>query len=251
MTTKQWSYIGKGSIYIGPKGSKQLRPVGNASSLEIQAEQDEQRQTDYTSAGGGAANIVQRISSVKASMTMLELSPKNLALALRGTATEETGGTEVTETITGAEPDTFAPLEKMPDATGTVTVTNTTQTSTELVEGTDYILERGGIYLLTGAANMSSGDDLEVSYTPALSSIIQALTSTSAEYRMYFNGLNEAQSGRRVAVDVRRVKFSPAESLPFIGDEFGEVSISGESLKDPAVQGAGISPYLQVHMAND
>lgn len=250
MTTKEWSYIGKGAVYIGPKGSKTLRPVGNASNLEIKAEEEEKRQPDYTSPGGGAANIVQRISSVSAAMTMLEMSPKNLALALRGTAAEETGGASTTETITSAQPGTFSPLDKMPDTAETITVTDT-DGATDLVKGTDYMLERGGIFFFDEPSYSLTGKTLEVSYTPALSSIIQALVSTGEEYRLFFNGLNEAQSGRRVAVDIHRVKFSPAESLPFIGDEFGEISISGESLKDPAVQGAGMSPYLKVHLAEE
>lgn len=250
MPTKEWSYIGKGSIYIGPKGSKSLRKVGNASSLEIQAEQDEQRQTDYTSAGGGAANIVQRISSVSASMTMLELSPENLALALRGEESEKSGSDSTTETISEAKPGTFVPLDNIPDTDESITVTSKSD-DTELTEGKDYIVERAGIWLMEDPENLSEDDELEVSYTPALSSVIQALISTGEEYRLFFNGLNEAQSGRTVAVDIHRVKFSPAESLPFIGDEFGEVQVSGESLKDPDIEDSGTSPYFKVHMAHE
>jgi len=249
-TSKQWSYIGKGSIYIGPKGSKALRPVGNASSLEIQAEQDEKRQSDYTSPGGGAANIVQRISSVSASMTMLELSPKNLALAMRGEANEQSGGSSTTETISSATPGSFVPLDSLPDTGETITVTRTSD-STELTAGEDYIVDRAGLWLLEEPTNLSEGDELEVSYTPALQSVIQALISTGQEFRLYFNGLNEAQSGRKVAVDLHRVKFSPAESLPFIGDEFGEVQVSGEALKDPSIQATDTSPYFKVHMAHE
>lgn len=246
MSTKSYSYIGKGAIYLGPTGADALRPIGNASALELEVEEEEQRQTDYQSDGGGAANIVQRIESVSANITMLEISPKNLALALRGHTSEDESG-EVTAEVHEVKKGHFIPLQYLPDEGEELTVQKEGG-GEELTKGTDYERHRAGIQILNDAPNVTDGDKIEVDYHRSASDVVQALTESAKEYRMFFDGLNEAQGGRRVAVDVRRIQFSPAESLSLIGDEFGELPVSGELLSDPSVTG-NLSRFFQVRMA--
>ena len=249
MATKNWSYIGKGSIYLAPTASpKALRPIGNASALTLEVEEEEQRQKDYTSAGGGTANVVKRIDSVSASMTMLELSPENIAQAVRGNTTEQSSESVTAESHT-VSPGQFVLFDKVPDTSASMTITGS-DTSTDLVEGEDYILGQAGIYITDNPTNVSDGDTIEIDYESLLHDVVEALTEAGAEYRMVFDGLNEAASGRAVNVELHRVAFSPTEELSLIGDEFGELSVSGEVLRDSDKATSTTSGFFRVRMAH-
>ena len=77
----------------------------------------------------------------------------------------------------------------------------------------------------------------------------QHVADAGQEYEIYFNGLNEAQSGSLVEIRMYRVKFSPAQGLSFIGDEFGELTTEFEILSDTSKSGVGISKFMKVAQA--
>ena len=78
---------------------------------------------------------------------------------------------------------------------------------------------------------------------------MEALVEAGAEFALFFDGMNEAQSGKAVSVTLHRIKFSPVEDLPFIGDEFAEVNMAFEVLRDTCKTGAGISQFMKVVQA--
>ena len=74
MATKTYSYLGKGMVYLRNRSSGGgLKQVGNCSALEFSVETDTLTQADYTQAGGGNANEIQRVSSVGSSITSIRL----------------------------------------------------------------------------------------------------------------------------------------------------------------------------------
>ncbi len=78
--------------------------------------------------------------------------------------------------------------------------------------------------------------------------MIQALVNSGDEYHFLFDGLNEAQSGKKVVLDIFKVKFTPASSLSFIGDDFGSLELKGIALADVTKTGQGTSSYFKVEM---
>ena len=242
------TFIGKGEIHLQARdGNSPLLPVGNCSELTVSFEEDTKSALDFTNPGGGEANSLTRITAFTGNIKHLDISAANLALALRGASTIVTTGTVTDE----AHPcvgvvNELIPFDFLPDAEATITI-KATQGGTTLVKGTDYEVTRVGIRILSGASVGTQG--LLVSYTKAAQEVMQALVSAGQEFRLVFNGLNEAQSGKPVNITIHRVKFSPAQGLSFIGDDFAEMDTGFNALSDGNIAGEGVSKYMKISMA--
>lgn len=92
-----FSYIGVGSVYAGPYSGGKLRKVGNCSALEISVAEEVKELKDYANPGGGTADSVRRVEKVDVSMTLHELSPENMALAVYGENSQVVSGSVTDE----------------------------------------------------------------------------------------------------------------------------------------------------------
>lgn len=124
------------------------------------------------------------------------------------------------------------------------TVTWTCAGKTAPVAGTDYEVRGGGIYVF----NTLAGEAWTVNYTKAQVDVIDALTTSSKEYELFFDGLNEARSGKKANVKVYRVKLGAAKVVSWIGDDYGVIELSGKVLKDTSKTGAGVSQYFKASL---
>lgn len=244
------TFIGKGEIHLQVRGAgKALLPVGNCSELTVSFEEDSKSALDFTSPGGGEANSLTRITQFTGNIKHLDISADNLALALRGAVEQVAAGGTVTDEahadVVGGIADELVPFDFLPDLDQTVTAKNA-ETSSALVEGTDFEVTRTGIRLL-GTSVGTQG--VLVSYTKSKQEIMQALVAAGQEFRLVFNGLNEAQSGKAVNITIHRVKFSPAQGLSFIGDDFAEMDTGFNALSDGNITGDGVSKYMKVIQA--
>ncbi|WP_137009600.1 hypothetical protein [Aquitalea aquatilis] len=77
---------------------------------------------------------------------------------------------------------------------------------------------------------------------------IEALTQVGKEFSLRFDGLNEAQGGASVVVEIYRLKVSPADSLDLISDDFATLKVKGAILADSS-KPVGKSQYFKVEMA--
>ena len=89
------------------------------SQVTLKQDIDEQREQDYTRLGGGAANIVRRLKSVKADITLLSFIAANLALAVAGSVTAVASGT-VTDEVKKGYKGSLLRLDFPPSAITTV-----------------------------------------------------------------------------------------------------------------------------------
>lgn len=249
MANKTYSYIGKGKIRLKARGaSAGLQRVGNCSSLNFNVETNSISQPDYENAGGGEANSVDRISTVGMSMTMLELRPQNLQVALRASLRAIVAGA-VNDERHVAYVDSLIPFADLPDPDQTITVTQDPDgTPVVMVADTDYEVTGAGIVVLEGGS-LSDSDEIAVDYTKLAGDVIEAMTGSGLEYELHFDGLNEAESGAAVAVRVWRGKFSPTTGLDLIGDEYASLPLEGSVLSDNTITGAEISRYFKVQLA--
>ena len=78
---------------------------------------------------------------------------------------------------------------------------------------------------------------------------MQALTRSGVILEMSFGGVNEADSGKPVVVDLFRVSLGAAKEVSLIGDDFASLQLEGKLLVDQSKTGAGISRYMKVSMA--
>lgn len=144
---------------------------------------------------------------------------------------------------TAAAPPTFTTTVggTITDGTATLTVMG----KVTLVQDTDYTNTTSGVRIATAGA-VTDGEPASIDYTSASGNVVEALTSSAQEYELVFEGLNEARSGKAVVVSIYRGKLGAAAQLPFIGDDFGALEVTGKVLKDSSKTGAGVSQYFKV-----
>ena len=240
-----YSYIGAGKIYLAPMTSGVVsgaaRYIGNVSALEFTVEQDKKDLMDFSNCAGGKANSYSRITGVMAAMSLHDISAENLALAFRGTTSAHTGATQTSEAQT-VYVGGFVRLDFMPD-TSTIVVEDVTDTTT-YTEGTDYEVTPGGITIIDPAPTIADADVLHITYTSQDSDMIEALVSAQSEYKLYFAGLNKAQECDPLLIEVHRFKPDPTSSMPWIGEDFAALEMTGEVLIDDTITTAGLSQYF-------
>lgn len=242
MSTSQ-SRVFKGTPYAAPYATpNKLTSFGNTAKLTFSPELETKDLPDYESPGGGVAESYTRIKSAKITLELKKVSVANLALALGGKATVVAAGAVVDEAVE-ANLGCLCLLAKPQDMSVALTVKDATGTTT-YVEGTDYTRKRAGfVPLATG--DILDGDVLKVSYTAKAGHSLEALVDLTAEYRVLLDGVDEV-SGEAVRPDFFRVKFGPAKSVEWIGDDYATLSLEGTLLKDETKTGIGASQYTSV-----
>jgi hypothetical protein len=242
------SFIGKGKIYIGPydnSGPKRL--IGNCSKLELAIAQEEKSLIDFTNAGGGKANSLKRITGVTANMTLHDLDGPNLAMATYGSSTAVTTVTAIVDeshaSVKKGTTGGFVATDRLINTAVAPVVKVAAATKTL---GTDYTVGSTGIFIPAGSSILDN-DTVLISYTPVAEDQVEALVNTGTEFKLHFDGLNEAQSGKPAAVILHRIKFTPASGLGLISDDFAGLELSAEVLSDTA-QSVG-SKYFDIRIA--
>lgn len=238
------SFIGKGPIYIRERGSSGgMFPIGNCSVFSISFDEESKQQKDFTVEGGGNANSLTSVSAVTGQMTVHDYSSANLALFLRGIEGVQSAGSVVDEAHASSGVDgEFIPFDHLVDKSAPGVSVKKTDDS-PLAETTDYVVENNGIIVVGSGGIDNTG--VKISYTKDVAETMEALTAAGKEFELYFNGLNEAQGGSLFTARAHRVKFSPAQDLNFIGDEFGEMTADFEILSDGNIVGAGLSKFIK------
>ena len=69
------------------------------------------------------------------------------------------------------------------------------------------------------------------------------------ELELTFSGLNEADEGKAVLVEIWRASQGVTKSLALIQDKLGALDVEGTVLMDPTKVGVGISKYYKTSMA--
>ena len=245
MSTTTQAFIGKGSIYLQEIGGNMgLLPFGNCPELNLAFAEDKKEMKDSEDAGGGVVASVSRIASVTGSISALSISKENIALALRGLITTESV-TAVVDEAKVVYQGAFVEFAKVPD-TATIIIKSDDDVTT-YTAGTDYEIKQSGVVILAGGG-ISSGDSVKLSYTPKGAVVVESLATSAKEYRMVFDGLNEADSGNPVELVCHKVKFSPAQALALISDDFATLPLSFDVLKDESVAGSTKSKFARIRM---
>lgn len=125
---------------------------------------------------------------------------------------------------------------------GTATFTNVGKQT--LVVTTDYEVSAGGI-TLTASPAFYDGESLLVTYTKDAGNSIEALLNSAQEYEFFFDGLNDARSGKAVLVHLFRVKLGATDGLDLIGEDYYAGTQAGEVLKDTSKNGTTVSQYFK------
>lgn len=243
--TSYYPYLGSGKIYARVAGmAAGLMELGNASKLELAVKEDKQKLKDFTKPGGGTYASVSRIDTVTLQMTLSDLNKTNVARAVFGTEAAVEGDTVADEAVI-AYKDALVPLAH-PGATAVV-VTHTSSTPIYTAD-VDYEVRPGGIFILAAGA-ITDAQDLKVDYTFASYHQVEAMTAGAITLELHFEGLNEANSGKPVIVDIYRAQLSPTKALSLLGEKFADLEVEAEVLKDTSKVGVGVSQYFRAKLA--
>lgn len=246
MAFQKRTYLGKGRVLVGPYAQDAAMVfVGNCSQLDMSVEEAESTVEDFTEAGGGEYDSIRRITAVNLAITKWDLSPANLARALRGSTATVATTPVSNEAHTGFQGGSIV-FNKTPDPAEAVTVADAG--SGAYTENTDFRRTASGIEVITGGA-IADETALQISYTPIGGDLIQALTTAGQKFKVVFEGLNEANDGRPVIIKCHCVRFGAPQNLQWISSEFASMAIAGDVLKDTAISTPGLSKYFNVEMA--
>lgn len=248
------SFIGGGKIYIQELINGVATPAyafGNADSFSFAIGEDKKTQRNFQTPGGGNIASQSAITDVTATINALSFQPATLATALRSLV-KTVASAAVTAEPVKAFKEGFVKLDKIPDIDETITVTGAGGTPTYAVN-VDYVVERGGLFIpeasaITTADTTNAGVDIQVTYTSHDSFKIEAITQSSVEYRLIFNGFNDADNGKPTVVVCHKIKFSPTQALDLISEDFGALPITFEILADDSITASDESKYFSVEM---
>jgi hypothetical protein len=233
-----------GQVYAKVYGSAGLpMPIGNVLELSLEHEEDVKKQEDMTTLGGGTHAEVRRIKDAKVTMKLADLNIVNLSRAIFGLSSAKAAGTVVDE----AHVVTLGGLVRLAHIQPTEVIV--TKGVTPVAAAGNYEVRPEGIYILPDAAGLLEADAITVDYTYGAYAVIEAMTTKSVELALTFGGLNEADGGKPVIVDIYRASQGITKKLALINKEFGALDVEGSVLIDPTKTGTGISRYYKVSMA--
>lgn len=244
ITSTDYSYIGTGNILLREYGAAAaFQPIGNCTGLTLSPQEDVKQQADFTAPGGGLRNEVRRLTGVDISYTFTDFSPTNFKVGLRAESTPITAGT-ATEEDAVAYKGGYTPLAKIATAITSVVPAGG---GSAFTAGEDYELRDGQLYVpadssinnpVEGAANV------EVTYTYAAQTKIEALVNSNKQYELLFVGLNEARSGKRVRVRAHKISGGVLQEMALLGEDYGSGTVNGALMSDTSITGVGLSKYF-------
>lgn len=243
--TVYYPYLGSGVLYARPYGSSEgLMSVGNASDLLYKVNEEKQKVKNFAKPGGGTYAAVSRINDVTVSFKLYDLNPVNMARVLFGDATYITGGVVTDETVI-AYKGAIVPL--LHPGAKAVTV-SAASGSTTYTANVDYEVRPGGIFPIESGA-MVNAEPIKVDYTFDSYANVEAITHSNIMLQLFFEGFNEALSGRPMIGRTHKIQLSPAKALSLISDKFSELDIEAEVLCDTTIVGVGLSQYFNFKLA--
>lgn len=121
----------------------------------------------------------------------------------------------------------------------------TSRGAVTMVDGTDFEIINAGIKILPTASRFALGLPITIAYTKNDAEILQSFLTSADEYELFFDGLNEVDSGNPCPVRFWRVQFGVAANIPLIMDDFTTLSVKFDVLQDSTKAGTGISQYMQ------
>ncbi len=238
-----------GQVYARPYGSSSIpMPIGNVLELSLEHNEDVQTQEDMSKLGGGVHAEVRRVKEVKVKMKLADLNVVNLARGELGTIEAIGAGTVADEPHVAALGGLLRLGHIQPTAV-TLKIGAVAADATLVPMTGNYEVRPEGIFLLPGATGVTAAAKLWASYSYGEYAVIQALTTKAVELELTFGGLNEADSGKPVLVEIFRASQGVTKSLALISKNFGALDIEGTVLMDPTKVGAGISKYYKTSMA--
>ena len=235
MATEYQYFSGQGIVSLAPIVGGVIgafRDLGDVSGLSNATSVSKVEKKENRSGQRATSKTVVKETKITGKMTLEELTPENLAMALRGTITTVTGGTVTNEVIspnTLTVGDVYRVAGLKPTA---LVIKDSTGTPVTLVAGVDYKINENGSITLLNKTGFTG--PLKASYTGATGKTIAAMQANVEGYALRFDGLNTADGDNPVIVQIPKVDIDPAKALDLIQDDFGKLDVDFTILSTPS-----------------
>lgn len=237
-------FRGQGKVYIGSRdanGNPQaLRWVGNCPELKLGLQVDNiEHKESYSGQSLTDLKIVKG-KSTSLNFTLEDFAKENLAQAIYGTALSVAAGTAITGEVLGGTPNitTLAVGQVFVSAKrnvgGAVVLKDSTGSPKTLTRDVNYTLEpiSGTITLIDITTGGPFVGPLKLDYTPGISTEIGMFNTAQSDLFLRFVGMNAADSGKIVTVDLYKVNLNPTKELSLITDDLAQMQLEGAALLD-------------------
>lgn len=253
-------YSGQGILYVAERNTdgtpKGFRSLGNVPSLEISIEITKFEHTESMSGQRATDLTIVQEKKGTFTMTLEDMSPANLAMAMWGANETTAAGTAATASgvaylgMRSALPYPKVSNVVVKDETDATTYEfGTSESDPNSKNG--WIDETSGSYVVFtdadqtakgAASNIAEGDVLHFTFDHEANTITHAFTQTSLERWLRFEGLNTID-GNPVIVDIFKASLDPLAGYPLINEELASFDVSGSVLYD--TQQTGTSKFFR------
>lgn len=247
-------YSGQGRLFVAVRNADGtpmgFEPIGNVPSLELSIEITKFEHTESMS--GSRATDVTIVQEKKGTftMTMEDMAPANLALAMWGT--QQTIASAVGATYndmiaylgkSSALPHAKVSNVVLKDVTDVTTYEFGTTIGTTTTPGLSLNgwvnQETGTVHVFTDAeqtarsatANITDLDPLHATYDHAANEVVHAFTDTSQQRWLRFEGLNTIDD-TPVVIDIFKADLDPMSGYALINEEMASFEVTGSVLYD-------------------
>lgn len=215
--------------------------LGDVETLKISHRSNSVTWKQHRRPGGGNLARLDQPEGVDLQVQMQEWTEENMAMVLQGKVVEMQSETVSGESIL-LQPGSLS-MTRLP---GPKNIVLTRKTDSSEIPASAVTVSAAGIFVPADSELITAPTEATIAYTSTQAKRIEALVEAGAEYRLVFDGLNEADSGRPVVVECYRWKAPPAEELALIDAENpGKLLSSGELLADQSV-GADRSAFYHI-----
>jgi hypothetical protein len=230
-------FSGQGKIYIAARNATTGAPgafryVGQTNNgVKITPKVD--KLTRKESESGQRLTTLSLVTGKDVSLDfeILEFTKENIAQAFWGTSATITAGTVTNElSPSGLIAGDFFRLSKIKVSALTVTDSNATPASLTL--GTHYAIENADLGLIKMLNVGTFVQPFKVNYSNAQSFNVPMYGTTPGNYWVRFEGLNMANSGEAVLVELYNVQIDPTTGFTLKGDDVAAFPINGSVLYD-------------------
>ncbi len=216
----------QGRVYLGTRASngtpENVRTPGNVANLSIALKTDVIEHYESTTGQRGLDARIVKQKNATVSLTIEEFTKENLALALYGSHVAVNSGTVTAETVSTAAPTLGDRYFLAHQKVSTVVVTDSAGTPATLAKGTNYTVDEG-----FGAITF-----LDVTGFTAPIKAAYAYGAPLPERHLRLEGINTADSNKRVMVELYRVAFDPLKDLSLITEDLNKFELEGSLLAD-------------------
>jgi hypothetical protein len=234
-------FSGQGRVYIGTRDSngnpQAMRWLGNVPELKVSLNVETVEHTESYSGQRLADLRLIKSKDGEFTCSVEDFSIENLELVLYGQTSSVTSGTVTNEALpTGASAGSIYLLANQ--FVSSVVVKDSAASPATLTAGTHYKVhaEQGAIEFLNVG---TFTQPFKVDYSYGAAKRIAMFKTGTPEVWLRFDGLNTADSNKRVIVDLYRVVLNPSKDFALIGDELQKFDLTGRVLADATKSDTG------------